>query len=652
MSSKGKNSSKKIKKGKHINEQDRKTIEKNNKLKEKENIEELKKIFLEDKKTSENASEIEKSETINEIETEKQKEIENIEETKKNQQEKVKEKTEKTEIKNIAIENQEITEKKSEKRTETISKEEKNIEKTKNKNKFLYIFIIIILCIVIFIFSIIFALLNMKNSNIAKGIKVKNIDISSLSREDAKEKIEKAINLELSQSINIKYQDKYKTSFETEQIEFVYDIENVIEKAYQTGRTGNIIKDNYSLLYAMFFGINFDISYKYNEELLNDFMEDIESKIPGVMTQASYYIEEEELIINKGVDGIGIDESVLKEKIIENIKNRNAQKIIENKEKLEIEIPIKNEKAEPINFKKIYKEIYTKPQDAYYEVEPFKIYPEVNGVDLEIGFEEAKKQIETEQKEEYVFKLKITPPEVTIKDFGFEAFPKLISSFSTKYVASNKNRSKNLEIAANKINGLVLLPGEIFSFNNVVGKRTVEEGYRDAKIYQDGSVVDGLAGGICQISSTLYNSVLLANLEIVERRNHTFTTSYIRAGRDATVVYGKTDFQFKNTRSYPIKIEAIVSNGIAKFNIYSVSFEEQEYEVKIIPVVTQSIPYTIEHIPDPILLPGEQKVEQEGQPGYKVTTYKELIKDGESISKEVISRDTYSPMRSIIKIGQ
>ena len=191
---------------------------------------------------------------------------------------------------------------------------------------------------------------------------------------------------------------------------------------------------------------------------------------------------------------------------------------------------------------------------------------------------------------------------------------------------------------------------EVFSYNKVVGKRTVEEGYKDAKIYVDGGVQDGLAGGICQISSTLYNAVLLANLEVVERRNHTFTTSYLPAGKDATVVYGAIDFQFKNSRQYPIKLEASVKNGIAEFKIHGME-EEKEYEVRILPVRTASIPYSTTYEEDPTLMPGQEKVVQAGHAGYKVTTYKEVRYNGQIVSKDVISSDTYSPMRTIKKVA-
>jgi vancomycin resistance protein YoaR len=194
------------------------------------------------------------------------------------------------------------------------------------------------------------------------------------------------------------------------------------------------------------------------------------------------------------------------------------------------------------------------------------------------------------------------------------------------------------------------MPGETFSFNQVVGKRTVEDGYKDAKIYENGKVVDGLAGGICQISSTLYNAVLLANLEIVERTNHSYTSSYVPAGRDATVVYGVKDFQFKNTRSYPIKIEGTVSSGIVTFKIHGIK-EETEYEVKIIPTTTSTIPYTTQTTVDYSLASGETVIDQEGHSGCKVTTYKQLWLNGKMVSQELLSNDTYNAMQKIIRVG-
>ena len=159
-----------------------------------------------------------------------------------------------------------------------------------------------------------------------------------------------------------------------------------------------------------------------------------------------------------------------------------------------------------------------------------------------------------------------------------------------------------------------------------------------------------MAGGICQISSTLYNAVVKANLEIVERRNHSFTTSYVPAGKDATVVYGVIDFKFKNTRTYPIKITGSVNSGIAEFTIHGIA-EEIEYKVELVPVVTSSIPYTTQTIPDASLAPGQQVVVQAGHSGCKVTTYRETKAGDMLVSKEVVSTDTYQPMKTIVRVG-
>lgn len=521
------------------------------------------------------------------------------------------------------------------------------IERKQKKNLFIIINIVIIL-ILIGIFSIIFAFMNVTKSVIVNGVSIKNIDVSNLTMQEAKAKLEEALNIELNTPIKLTT-DEYETTLNTSQIEFKYDIAKAVEKAYSVGRSGNIIQNNYEILSVAFWGKEITPEYTYNEDTLNYIVDSIESKIPGLVVQATYYKEGSELIIIPGKDGITVNKEEFKKYILNKIVEQDALQILENKNNTLVNIPIQQTKADSIDIEKIYSEVYTEPKDAYYEENPFKIYAEVEGVDFAISKEEAKSMVATVS-EEYRIPLKLTPANKTINDIGTEAFPYLISTYTTRYDASNVNRSQNLAIATGKINGTVLMPGEEFSFNQVVGKRTIEEGYKDAKIYQDGKVVDGLAGGICQISSTLYNAVIKANLEIVERRNHSFTTSYVKAGRDATVVYGVIDFKFKNTRTYPIKIEGSVGSGVAEFNIYGIK-EEVEYSVDLAPVVTASIPYATQYIPDPTLAPGQQIIVQAGGNGCKVTTYKETKLDGKFVSKEIISTDTYQPMKAIIRIG-
>ena len=580
------------------------------------------------------------------------KEIEEIEkkvENTKPEEEKGQNKLDPKKEKNIQVKKEDSSEKK-ENIEETKNDEKKNLveEKETKNSKEISLFnlvIVFVIIIAILLFSTIFAFLNLGKQTIAKGVSVKGIDISNLTISEAVSKINQVIDNELSSGIDLIYGEEYKMDFDATQIQYEYKVEEAVKNAYGIGRNENIIINNYDLLQTMIFGKNLKLDGEYNENSLNGIIDDISVKIPGVVVQASYYIEDNELIIDKGQSGIAVKKDNLKNEILEHIKNK--QNYIQDDV---INIKVENVEPDPIDLQKIYEQIYKEPKDAYYIIEPFQIFPEENGVDFAISMEEANAIISAGDQEEYIIPLTITPATKTIDDIGTEAFPYLISSFTTKYDASNFNRSGNLKIAAEKINGTVLMPGETFSFNEIVGKRTIEEGYKNAKIYENGQVVDGLAGGICQISSTLYNSVLLANLEIVERRNHSYTTSYVPAGRDATVVYGKQDFKFKNSRTYPIKIEANVANGIAEFKIHGIK-EEVEYDIKIIPITTQTIPYTTEYVPDATLAPGQQVVTQAGHSGYKVTTYIEKRLAGIVVSKDVLSNDTYNPMKTIVNIG-
>ena len=248
-----------------------------------------------------------------------------------------------------------------------------------------------------------------------------------------------------------------------------------------------------------------------------------------------------------------------------------------------------------------------------------------------------------EEKEEYEIPLNITKAEITVLDLGEDAFPNLLGTCTTNYDASNINRNNNLVLASQKLNGTI-----VFSYNQTVGQRTIAAGFKEAKAYAGGSVVLDVGGGICQLSSTLYNSVLLSNLEIVERRNHSFKTSYLPAGLDATVSWGSVDFKFKNTRKYPIKIIAKAQDGVVKVDIYGIK-QDDDYDVKIESSETSIIPMKTIYEHDITLSKGEEYVSQNGDDGCTSETYKILYKNGLIVSKTLLSKDTYNDLPKIIK---
>ena len=317
-------------------------------------------------------------------------------------------------------------------------------------------------------------------------------------------------------------------------------------------------------------------------------------------------------------------------------------------EKAVIQISTLEKEPNAINLQEIRNEIYKEAKDAYYTKEPFTVYPHVNGVDFGISMEEATNLLNNSNEQTITIPLKITEPSVTTNQIGTEAFPNLISTFSTTFSISNSNRTTNIRLASNKINGVVLMPGEEFSYNTVVGPRTAAAGYKTAAVYVGGRVENGIGGGICQVSSTLYNTALRANLQIIKRSNHRFATGYVPLSTDATVSWGGPEFVFKNSRKHPIKIVSQVNGGRITVSIYGCK-EDVEYEVVIQSQTLQTIPMKTEYRTNPALTQGTKKTVQKGHGGYKSRAYRILKLNGEVVSKELLSTDTYAQLPTIIE---
>lgn len=565
-----------------------------------------------------------------------------------NQEELKKEETPENNVQEEIVENKETEEKKedNDKTVEEDSMKFKKAEPSKKQKSNKVIPIVVSLFIVLFvmIFSVVFALFNMNNEKILKGISILEIDISDLTVEEAKTKINNAIEERFKDENNnlILKIGENETSVTANTFNAKFDIDNAVIEADNIGRNGNILTNNYSILFTKLFKKEIKPRLYLDDSLLSDTIKDINSKMKDAIVDNSYYIEKNNLIIVKGKAGYIIKTEELKEKIYEQISNihTNYQTI---------EIPVEYKEPEPINLQKIHEEIYKEPQDAYVQKNPTVVHPEVNGVDFKISVEEAEELLK-EDKEEYTIPLKITKPKKTINNLGEEAFPDLLATFSTRFDGSNYNRNTNIKLAAKKVNGTVILPGEKFSFNTIVGSRTIEAGFKEGTAYVGGKVVPDVGGGVCQVSSTIYNTALLANMQIVERSNHMFTTGYVAASRDATVYYGSLDFVFKNSRKYPIKMVASANGGVCKVSIYGIK-EEKEYEVIIQSKITSYINPTTIYKEDPTLEEGKEIVEQTAITGCRSEGYKILKLNGKIVSQTLLSKDTYKSRNKIVRRG-
>lgn len=473
----------------------------------------------------------------------------------------------------------------------------------------IFALLIVLFITILFVSFSIFTIYHAFNTNIISGVYIKGIDVSGLSPSDAKYQIDNYVKANLSEEIKVKHGD-FEATISLSQMDIAFDTKSASHSAFQVGRQGNPFENDLSVLSTMFENVNIEPTVTLDKELLTKNLEDISTQLPDAVIQSSYYIEGNELVITAGKEGNVVDIEATIEAIRNSISTFSCKDT-------PVEIVVKTKQPDEIDVEQIHNEIYKEPVDAYYTKEPFSVYPSENGIDFNVSLEEAKAIISSEPKEEYSIPLKIIYPNVTTNMIGTEAFPDLLSNFSTNYAASNRNRTTNLILAANKINGTVLMPGETFSYNKVVGARTISAGYKEAPIYVEGRVEDGLGGGICQITSTLYNAVVYANLEVTQRTNHQFVPSYVTASRDATVVYGAIDFQFKNNRNYPIKLVCSVSGGVANFKIFGMR-QEDDCEVQISSYETGRTSTAI----------------------YS-EAYKILKRDGQVIDRQLLSKDTY-----------
>jgi len=226
-----------------------------------------------------------------------------------------------------------------------------------------------------------------------------------------------------------------------------------------------------------------------------------------------------------------------------------------------------------------------------------------------------------------------------------------LGSFSTWFDVKNVNRSSNLRIAASALDGAVVPPGREFSFNIAVGPREFSTGYKEAMIILQNEFKPGIGGGICQVSSTLYNAVLLANLPVVERHNHSVAVAYVATGTDATVTYQAKDLRFRNDTGSPICIKTIIQGGKLTVRLFG-QRQGPLVKVKIERDVFGVTDFKEIRKGDPEMPLGEERVDHEGVKGYHVRTYRVVYnEEGQLLKRELLSSDVYKPLDKLVFVG-
>ncbi|MBO7393226.1 MAG: VanW family protein [Abditibacteriota bacterium] len=235
-------------------------------------------------------------------------------------------------------------------------------------------------------------------------------------------------------------------------------------------------------------------------------------------------------------------------------------------------------------------------------------------------------------------------PKVMAKDL--KDITTRLSTYTTRYNPGKVARTHNVMLAAKAVNGKVLMPGDTFSYNGTVGPRDAAHGYKDAPIFVSGNIEPGMGGGICQVSTTLYNTALLADMKIVERYPHQRVVDYAPAGLDATVAYGSRDFRFTNNRKHPVAIVTRMGGGSITVEIYGAYADKRAVKVFTGPK-SYGKSGGRKVINDPTLPAGKEVVETRGTRGCYVTSYK--VVDGGS--QQVVAHNTYPALDTVVRVG-
>lgn len=291
----------------------------------------------------------------------------------------------------------------------------------------------------------------------------------------------------------------------------------------------------------------------------------------------------------------------------------------------------------------------TKATDASVDITTKKVRPERIGIQLDIY--ETVARIEAalrEGRDTVTAKVEEVRPRLFATALEGIEFSHVIGYFETKYSRSARSRDRtyNLALAASKLDGSIIMPGEVFDFNETVGPRDEAHGYRVATVIAQGELVDGLGGGTCQVSGTLHGAAFFAGMEIVSRYPHSRPSSYIKLGLDATVVYPTINYRFRNPFDFAVVLHQTVKDGVVRAEVLGPS---RTHTVTFFRRIDEVIPFE-ETVRETDKLPkGKRVIAQRGIPGFK-TTSSRLVRDG-AYGRRTKWNDSYPPTPQLIDVG-
>lgn len=372
--------------------------------------------------------------------------------------------------------------------------------------------------------------------------------------------------------------------------------------------------------------------------------EDLDGRIGNAVEESTATLESGNLVITRGVSGFEPNKETIKEQLFSLLAE--GKTVPATTEEPQFTIAMEETKPAELDFNAIHDELCVDAQDASVNEATGEFKMEVVGVSFDpaaaktaydaLGAGESTK-----------LALTVTQPKVKMKDLEQYLFKDLLGACTSKIGGTN-NRLSNVKLAASYCTEVMMAPGEEFSYNGTVGRRTTARGFKPAPAYVGGQTVDEVGGGICQVSSTLYLAVLRANMGIVERHNHGYAVGYVPDGLDATVYSGSLDFRFQNTSKYPIKVVATVSDRTLSISIYGTS---DGTSVEMTTEKISSKDYTTVYKVDSSLAAGKTKTSVTPYTGRTIKAYRNVYQNGQLVSNNLESTSVYKSRDKVVLVS-
>ena len=405
---------------------------------------------------------------------------------------------------------------------------------------------------------------------------------------------------------------------------------------------GSFLSRGWRFLQAMLGGNDIEVPLSYTQEgeaQVDSLLTQIESELGGGVQETTWEVQGEELIFHMGTPGRAFDLSNTKADILAAFAGESQEPLVLS--------TVTTDPAD-VDVEAVHQQVYAEVRDAALDKETMEITPSVTGLDFQVSDAQAALK-DAAWGSDVTVALTVTEPTVSTESLKALLFRDVLGEASSS-VSGSSNRKTNVKLSASVCDGVILLPGEVFSYNNTTGSRTADKGYLPAPSYVGGKSTDEVGGGICQTSSTIYYAALNSNLKIVERHNLMFAVGFVPYGMYATVWYGASDFRFENDTDYPIKIVTEYKNSRLTVQIYGTKTDD--LYVKMTNKELSSTAWSTEYKVDPSLPAGSTKTEQTPYRGRVVEAYRNVYDgNGNLVSSTLETKSTYKMRNQIILVS-